>query len=273
MNSKILDGRKLAKSREAKLKKKLSSLKFTPKVVSILIGSDPPSVLYTSMKQKKALEVGIEFEPIEFSVDTPVSEIVKKIYELNKDPKIAGIMIQLPMPKEFLIGLDPKEIIELIDPKKDIDGLTSKRLVPPAAAKASMQILLDEGVEVKGKNAVVLGASELVGKPMGRLLEEYGAKVIVCNSKTEDLVEKTRKADIIVSAVGKPGILTGDMVSKGVVVVDIGAEKVGDKVVGDADFESVSKKASRITPVPGGVGPMTIIALMENVLELVEKYK
>src|SRR3989344_5060805 len=205
MNSKILDGRKLAKSREAKLKKKLSSLKFTPKVVSILIGSDPPSVLYTSMKQKKALEVGIEFEPIEFSVDTPVSEIVKKIYELNKDPKIAGIMIQLPMPKEFLIGLDPKEI--------------------------------------------------------------------VCNSKTEDLVEKTRKADIIVSAVGKPGILTGDMVSKGVVVVDIGAEKVGDKVVGDADFESVSKKASRITPVPGGVGPMTIIALMENVLELVEKYK
>src|SRR3989344_4860555 len=166
MNSKILDGRKLAKSREAKLKKKLSSLKFTPKVVSILIGSDPPSVLYTSMKQKKALEVGIEFEPIEFSVDTPVSEIVKKIYELNKDPKIAGIMIQLPMPKEFLIGLDPKEIIELIDPKKDIDGLTSKRLVPPAAAKASM-----------------------------------------------------------------------------------------------------------ITPVPGGVGPMTIIALMENVLELVEKYK
>lgn len=273
MYSKIIDGKKLASLREEKLKKKLSRLKFTPKVVSILIGDDPPSLIYTSMKQKKALEVGIEFEPLNFSSDTPVLEVIEKIKSLNNDPSINGIMIQLPMPKEFLKDYDPKEIIELIDPKKDIDGLTSTRLVPPAAAKAAMQILLDAGVEVNGKNAVVLGASELVGKPMGRLLEEHGANVIVCNSKTEDLVGKTRRAEIIICATGKPGILTGGMVSKGVAIIDIGAEKVGDKVVGDADFGSVSKKASIITPVPGGVGPMTIIALMENVLELAEKYK
>lgn len=267
----IIDGKKLAKKREDRLKQKIESLKLKPKVVSILIGNDPPSILYTSMKQKKAKDVGINFLPLKFSIKADFNAVKKKILELNSDMAINGIMIQLPIPKDFLKSHNSSELTEAIDPKKDIDGLTSKRLVPPAAAKASLQILEDMKVEIKNKDAVVLGASELVGKPMGKLLKEKGARVIVCNSKTEDIEQKTKSADLIVCATGKPGILTGDMVSKGVVIIDIGAEKIDGKFVGDADFKTVSKKASLITPVPGGVGPMTVIALMENILKLYEK--
>lgn len=265
-----IDGKKLASIREEKLKQRLSLFKTKPRVVSILIGNDPPSVLYTSIKRKKAKSLGIDFKPIRFYLNNSFQEVSKKIKDLNKDPNISGIMIQLPIPKEFLGNHLQDELIELIDPKKDIDGLTQNRLVPPAAAKASLQILHDLDVEISNKNAVVLGASKLVGIPMGQLLEKEGVRVIVCNSKTENVKEKTINADIIVCATGKPRILTGDMVSKGVVVIDIGAEKIDGKVVGDADFESVSKKAKHITPVPGGVGPMTVIALMENVADLLE---
>lgn len=268
----IIDGTKLAYEREKKLKKKLRLIKTQPHVVSILIGDDAPSVLYTKMKKKKAAEIGIDFEPIRIRETASSKEVEEIVERLNRDEAVHGIMFQLPFPKKFAAANPASDaLIQKISREKDMDGLTKERLVLPAAVKASISILHDEHIFIKGKYVVVLGASELVGKPAGEALKRFGAKVTVCNSKTENLVEKTKKADIVVCATGVPGILTGDMVSEGVIVIDIGAEKVKGRVVGDADFMSVSEKASKITPVPGGVGPMTVVALMENVVELMER--
>ncbi len=268
----IINGAELAKKRELRLKQSLHRLHKTPNVVSILIGDDPPSVLYTNMKQKKAAEIGIEFKPIRLSETVSYEKVSDIVAEFNNDPSISGIMFQLPFPKKFTDAYaHATDLIQKISPQKDIDGLTRKRLVLPAAVQASVSILQDEKITVRGKRVVVLGASELVGKPAGQAMEKLGGKVEVCNSKTKDLMQKTRNAEIIICATGVPGILTGDMVSDGVIVIDIGAEKVDGKVVGDADFASVATKASKITPVPGGVGPMTVVSLMENIVELCSK--
>ncbi len=273
-NGKIINGMLLAAKREKKLKQALDNLKHKPHVVSILIGNDPPSVLYTHMKQKKAAEIGINFQPIFLPDTVSYQEIVDTVQTFNRDTKIMGIMFQLPFPKKFLIANpDANQLIQLIRPEKDMDGLTQKRRVLPGAVQASISILHDEKISVHGKNVVVLGVSELVGKPAANAMEQLGAYVEVCNSKTKDLAEKTRKADIIICATGVPGLLTGTMISEGVIVIDIGAEKVDGKVVGDVDFGSVVQKAAKITPVPGGVGPMTVISLMENIYTLINKKK
>ncbi len=274
--NKIINGKEIAKKREVILKEKISQLPSPISVVSILVGQDPPSVLYTNLKQKKALELGITFAPILFPQTVTFDEVKNKIEQLNLDSSIDGIMLQLPLPKEFLGTHKHQDLTELITPYKDIDGLTAKRMVPPAAVHAVLCLLEEEHIDVSGKNTVVLGASELVGKPMAAELEKLGAKISVIDSKTKDPSALTKQAQIIVSAVGKPGVLTGDMVSEGVIVIDVGTLVIEDqlekdapkKVVGDVDFESVFPKASKITPVPGGVGPMTIIALLENCLEL-----
>ncbi len=280
LDLKIINGKEIAKRREAVLQAKIDALSGSISVVSILVGDDPPSVLYTHLKQKKAMDLGITFEPIFFPETIGFAEVAEKIAQLNSDPSVDGIMIQLPLPKEFLGERSHQDLTELINSKKDIDGLTSGRLVPPAAVAAVLSILEEEKIEVSGKEVAVMGASELVGKPMAHELEKLGAKVSVINSKTERPEEITRKASLIVSAVGKPGILTGEMVSDGVVVIDVGTLVIEDalekdapkKVVGDVDFESVYPKASKITPVPGGVGPMTIIALLENCVRLKNKF-
>lgn len=272
MDSKIIDGRKLANFRQEKLVEKIKTLTKTPKVVSILVGDDPPSVLYTKIKQMKAEEIGINFQPIHLASPHVKWEVVcAKIKELNKDEGVDGIMVQLPLPVEFLKGKDDSELLELIDPKKDVDGLTKNGPYLSATAKAVMIIIEEENIEVSGKNVVVVGASDLVGKPVAEQLKEKGALVQICNTKTEDLKADTLKADVLISATGVLGLITGDMVKNGVVVIDVGAEKVDGKLRGDVDFESVYPKASRITPVPGGVGPMTVISLMENVVEAVYK--
>jgi methylenetetrahydrofolate dehydrogenase (NADP+)/methenyltetrahydrofolate cyclohydrolase len=268
----IINGAKLAREREKKLKKSLEKLQKKVEVVSILIGSDAPSVLYTGMKQKKAAEIGITFRPIRLAEHVSYKEVVDLVDDLNNDPAISGIMFQLPFPQLFTqANPAAQELIQRINPHKDMDGLTRKRLVLPAAVQAFISILHDETISVQGKKAVVLGASDLVGKPAGTALASLGALVEVCNSKTKNLHAKTRAADIIVCATGVPGILTADMVHDGVIVIDIGAEKVKGKVVGDVDFAGVAPKASIITPVPGGVGPMTVISLLENAVRLARK--
>lgn len=274
---KKINGKQIAEKRQLALTEKVKELEPIS-VVSILVGDDPPSVLYTGLKQKKALEVGITFTPITFSADTSFEEVVNKIKELNNDSSIDGIMLQLPLPKTFLGEHTHQELTELIDPEKDIDGLSSNRLVPPAAVAAVLSILESQYITVFDMPVVVMGNSDLVGKPMAQELEKMGGHVSIIDSKTENPAELTLEAALIVTAVGKPGILTGEMVHEGVVVIDIGTLVIEDqldgevqkKVVGDVDFESVLPKAKLITPVPGGVGPMTIIALLENCVKLKE---
>ncbi|MDD2823441.1 MAG: tetrahydrofolate dehydrogenase/cyclohydrolase catalytic domain-containing protein [Candidatus Daviesbacteria bacterium] len=270
MEDNIIDGRKLALLRQQKLEEVIKTLNKTPKVVSFLIGEDAPSVLYTNIKQKKAIEIGINFQPIHLASPLVEWEVVcSKIEELNQDESVDGIMVQLPLPEEFLKGKNDSELLELIDGEKDVDGLTTKGKFLSATARSVISILEDENISVEGKKVVVVGASNLVGKPVAESLRKMNANVEVCDTKTTNLKECTLQADILISATGVPGLITGDMVKDNVIVIDVGAEKVDGKVVGDVDFESVAHKASRITPVPGGVGPMTVISLMENVVEAV----
>ena len=277
---KLIDGKKLAERREIELKKKVRGLGRIPNGVNILIGDDPSSVLYTQIKEKKAKELGINFTTLKFSLGGNSNppprwdEVVKKIEELNQDNNTDGLMIQLPLPKEFLGSHQTEELLALIDPQKDIDGLNYARKTSsfvPAAVKAVLSILEDENIEISGKQVVIVGASDLVGKPIAKEIEKRGDKVVICDKGTADLKECMLQADILISATGVPGLITGDMVKKGIVVIDVGSEKVDEKLVGDVDFASVYPKVSKITPVPGGVGPMTVISLMENVVEAVKK--
>lgn len=269
MEDKIIDGKKLAEKREEKLIKEIKGLPKTPKIVSLLVGTDAPSVLYTNIKQKKACEMGICFEALKFPADMEFDQVLSDITQLNEDPEVDGIMVQLPLPKEFLKNKDEHDLLEAIDGKKDIDGLTSKKVFLSATAKAVVSIIEDEKISVYRKKVVVVGASDLVGKPVATELSRMGAIVEVCDSKTGDLKSHTQTADVLISATGVPNLIKGDMVKQGVVVIDVGAEKVDGKLVGDVDFASVAPKAFKITPVPGGVGPMTVISLMENVVQSV----
>lgn len=270
--AKIIDGKKWAKLHEEKLKVIVGELKKVPHGVNMLIGDDPTSVLYTQIKENKAQELGINFETKKFVIPLGKWEtVVEEIKRLNNDPEIEGIMVQLPLPEEFLNGHGTGELLQVIDPQKDIDGLTGKGSFPPAAVESVLLLLKDEQIEVQNKKVVVVGASDLVGKPAAKELEKLGAIVEICNSKTENLASKTLSADILVTATGVPGLITGEMVKDGAVVLDVGAEKVDGKLLGDVDFDSVYLKASKITPVPGGVGPMTVITLMQNVVKLVKE--
>lgn len=270
--SEIIDGKKWAKVHEEKLKEKIKTLKKVPHGVNILVGDDPSSVLYTQIKEKKAQDLGLNFQTKRFVLTPSRWEAVgEEIKRLNENSEIDGIMVQLPLPEEFLQGRSPKELLMLIDPAKDIDGLTGKGPFPPAAVGAVLSLLKDEGIKVYGKKVVVLGASDLVGKPIAQELLKLGAEVEICDKDTPDIKGKTLQADFLVSATGVPHLVKGDWVKDGVVVIDVGAEKVDGKLLGDVDFESVYPRASRITPVPGGVGPMTVITLMENVVQLVKE--
>lgn len=278
MDSKIIDGKSIAKIREEKLKEEVAKLGVIPKVVSILIGDDAPSILYTNIKQKKAGELGINFEPIKLPADIDFYKVSSLIIDLNNDPGANGIMIQLPVPKKFLVEHKTQELLNLINPKKDVDGLVSESPFQTAAVKAVFNILEEERIDVKNKYCVMVGSSDLIGKPIADGLKALGGMVKLCNSKTENLEQFTKQADILVSATGVPNLIKGDMVKEGVVVIDVGVmvmeedkednkELENKKVLGDVEFELVIKKASKITPVPGGVGPVTVVSLLENVVE------
>ena len=267
----ILDGRGIADNRLERLAEEIRASGITPRLATVMVGEDPGSRLYVRMKHRSCERVGIGSVSVELPGETPTAEVAGEVGGLGEDPSIDGILVQLPLPHY----LDGKEIIAAIPPEKDVDGFTplslgrlfsGDPLFIPCTPLGVMALLAEYDLSVEGKDAVVVGRSLEVGRPMAALLMNAGATVTVCHSKTRNLAEKTRGADILVSAVGKPGIITGDMVRKGVVVVDVGTSMVDGKPRGDIEFSSVEPLARAITPVPGGVGPMTIAMLMENTL-------
>jgi methylenetetrahydrofolate dehydrogenase (NADP+) / methenyltetrahydrofolate cyclohydrolase len=262
----LIDGRRIAQLREKKLRA-TSNLQITPKVVSIVIGDDEASHLYTKMKMEKAQSLGIDFEPRFFKEDSPYDEVINLIRDLNADVSVKGIMVQLPIPDQFLGGHDWKEVVNQIDRSKDIDGLKyPDSPFLPATALAVLSIIDEEGIEVSGKKVTVLGRSNLVGKPVAAELTKRGAEISVVHSKTKNPKEIVLDADIVISAVGKPYLVKKDWIKEGAVVIDVGTSPLDGKIVGDVEPEA-AERASKMTPVPGGVGPMTVISLMENVLK------
>ena len=267
----IMDGKKVSLKIKEELIEKVKELDEKPSLVVIQVGEDPASNVYVNAKAKLAKEIGYEFEHARFSEDVEEEELIKKIEEINASPKINGVIVQLPIPKHLNASL----IINKIDPVKDVDGLTelnagklltSTSSLVSCTPKGIMTLLREYNIELAGKHVVIVGRSNLVGKPLISLCLNENATVTICHSKTVGLENYTREADILIVAVGKPKLISSSMVKDGAVVIDVGINRLNNKLCGDVDYEEVSKKASLITPVPGGVGPMTTISLMENVL-------
>ena len=277
LDGKILDGRKLSKKIEEKVSEEVKQLKqtcgCTPGLAVVLVGQDPASAAYVNMKKKACDRVG--FYSITHDMPETISQeaIEKTIVMLNNDSNVDGILIQLPLPSH----IDTTKLLELVDPAKDVDGFhpyNVGRLVTnldgfvPCTPLGVMELLSEYEIDVKGKNCVVVGASNIVGKPMAALLLNADATVEVCHIFTDDLKKHTLNADIVLCGVGVINLITEDMVKDDVVIVDIGVSRTKEgKLVGDVDFENVSKKSSYITPSPGGVGPMTIAMLLSNTLK------
>lgn len=287
MSAEMIDGKMISAQVNSETAQEVKELKekygITPALAVILVGEDPASQVYVSRKAKMCEELGIRSEKIVLSAETTQEELLAVVERLNNDPEIHGILVQSPPPKH----IDEKAIVDAISPAKDVDCFHPQNVgrvllgerdgFLPCTPWGVTVLLERSGITTSGKNVVVLGRSNIVGKPMAALLLGKGfsgdATVTVCHSKTKDLADHTRRADIIVAAIGKPEFLKGDMVSEGVVVIDVGINRVpgtetktGFKLVGDVAFDEVAAKASKITPVPGGVGPMTIAMLMKNTI-------
>ena len=277
--AKILDGKETARKILEELKARCAILKekgVVPGLAVVLVGNDPASAIYVGQKEKACAEVGFKSFRHELLADTAEPELFALVDRLNGDPSVHGILVQLPLPK----GLSADRTIERIDPCKDVDGfhpLNAGLLacglpgVVPCTPKGVMRLLRDHGIPLEGKKAVVVGRSNIVGKPMAQLLLAANMTVTVCHSRTPDLAAETLQADVLVVAAGKPGIVDGSMVKEGAVVVDVGIHRTPEGIVGDVKFDEAAERASWITPVPGGVGPLTIAMLLENTLELAER--
>ena len=275
--SKIIDGKELAKKVRLELKDEVEKLKkdenIHPKLAVIMVGSDPASQIYVRNKSKACDEIGIEFEEFLLDENTTQKVLLHLIDKLNENEKVNGILLQSPIPK----NLDINEAFRRISPEKDVDGFNPVNVGKLTLGQKGfvsctpfgvIKMLEEYNIDIEGKNAVVLGRSNIVGKPMSQCLLNKNATVTICHSKTKNINEITKNADIIVAAIGKKEFVKGDMVKEGAVVIDVGINRGEDgKLKGDVDFEEVSKKASYITPVPGGVGPMTIAMLMTNVVK------
>jgi methylenetetrahydrofolate dehydrogenase (NADP+)/methenyltetrahydrofolate cyclohydrolase len=283
MTAQILDGKALAQELRAGFKERtaiLTAKGHQPGLVVILVGEDPASQVYVKNKVAACEAVGMYSEKLVYPVDVAPAVVLDKIAELNADAKVHGILVQLPLPAHF----DEAAVLEAIIPEKDVDGFHAENVGAlaqgqprfiPCTPYGVMKMFEKGGVNLSGKEAVVIGRSNIVGKPMALLLINAGATVTVCNSRTRDLKAHTRNADIIVAAVGKPRFVTADMVKSGAVVIDVGINRLpaeqGGKLCGDVDYESVKEVAGWITPVPGGVGPMTITMLLANTIEAAER--
>ncbi len=283
MTAQLIKGAEVARQIREELKQEIADLKakhnIVPGLVTVLVGADPASQVYVGAKEKTSKELGIYSERYDLPADTSQADLLKMIDKLNKDPKINGILVQLPLPK----GLNEEEVLYAIDPRKDVDGFhpvnVGKLMIGepdylPCTPAGIQQLLIRSRTQIEGAEVVVVGRSNIVGKPIANMLlqkaDGANATVTVCHTRTRDMTFHTRRADILIVAAGKPKAITGDMVKEGVVVIDVGVNQVGTTaegkriLEGDVDFESVSAKAKAITPVPGGVGPMTITMLMMN---------
>jgi methylenetetrahydrofolate dehydrogenase (NADP+)/methenyltetrahydrofolate cyclohydrolase len=283
MTAQLIKGAEVAKQIREELAVEIAELKakhnVVPGLVTVLVGADPASQVYVGAKEKTSKELGIYSERHDIPAETTQSELLALIDRLNKDPKINGILVQLPLPKH----LNETEVLYAIDPKKDVDGFhpvnVGKLMIGepdyiPCTPHGIWQLLIRSGVQIEGAEVVVVGRSNIVGKPIANILlqkqKNANATVTVCHTRTRDMTFHTKRADIIIAAVGKAKAITADMVKEGVVVIDVGVNEVGKTadgkriLAGDVDFEAVKEKASAITPVPGGVGPMTITMLMMN---------
>ena len=280
MTAKIIDGKAIAQEVRAEWKVRADALKargVTPGLAVIIVGEDPASKVYVANKVKACAELGLHSEHIVMPADTSEAALLAKIKELNEDKKIHGILVQLPVPKH--IASD--KVLNAISPDKDVDGfhpmnvgalVTGNMRFAPCTPYGAMKLLEKCGVSVEGTHAVVVGRSNIVGKPMALLLLQANATVTICTSKTRDLAKFTRDADILVVATGKPKMITGDMIKPGAAVIDVGINRMPDgKLCGDVDFDSAKEVAGWITPVPGGVGPMTITMLVANTVRAAER--
>ncbi len=286
MTARILDGKELAADMRAEMKLEVARLKqehdLVPCLAVVLVGDNPASVSYVKGKQKACKEVGLDSRELKFDADLSEAELLQVVVELNGDDEIDGILVQLSLPE----GIDEDRILNAIDPDKDVDGLHPVNLgrlmrgeegFQPCTPRGVQEILVRSGIEVEGRHVVVVGRSTLVGRPVANILTQKSAganaTVTICHTGTRDLVSFTRQADILIVAAGRPCMITAEMVKEGATVIDVGVEQVldpsrkrGYRLVGDVDFDGVREKAGAITPVPGGVGPMTITLLLSNTI-------
>jgi methylenetetrahydrofolate dehydrogenase (NADP+) / methenyltetrahydrofolate cyclohydrolase len=280
MSAKLINGKEISRGKKAEIARKVEELKksgITPGLAVILVGDNPASQTYVTNKQKACNEVGMHSLLVELTDTVTQQELLDKIEQLNVDNTIHGILVQLPLPNH----IDESAIIEAISPEKDVDGfhpvnigrmMTGKDTFLPCTPFGIMVMLKAMNIDLTGKHAVIVGRSNIVGKPVGQLFLNENATVTYCHSKTVNIKEYTKSADILVAAVGKPNFITADFVKKGAVVIDVGINRnQAGKLCGDVDFEQVKEVAGFITPVPGGVGPMTITMLMENTLKSAQK--
>lgn len=276
----IIDGIKIANEIKQQLKSEVEQFKkqtnLVPGLAIVLVGEDPASEIYVEKKIKTAEELGFLATLFSFSETEPESKIIAQIQKLNQDPRYSGIIVQLPLPKCF----DKFKILDAVAKEKDVDGfgLFSQGLLfegragfLPATARGILELIESTGTEIKGKNCVVVGRSLIVGQPVAKILQDRNATVTVCHSHTKNLEFFMKNADILVVAVGIPNFIKGSMVKKSSVVIDVGINKVNGKIVGDVDFSSVAKVADHLTPVPGGVGPLTVVSLLKNTLDAFKK--
>lgn len=275
----LLDGKLLAEIRAGKLKEKVKDLKdngLNPFFCVINIGDDPSSQLYLKTKKKRAAEIGIKQQVYQLQRSESQTNLLSLIDRLNQDPNVNGIMIQLPVPEQ----IDLNEALEHISPAKDVDCLTPSNVgrlwrgdhfVEPATAHGVLALLDYYQIEMRGQNVVIIGRSSIVGKPLAALMLERDATVSILHTKTKNLFEYTKKADILVTAAGQAGLITADMVKDDAVIIDVGINRKKGKTVGDVDFTNVLPKVKYLTPVPGGIGPLTVESLMEQVVALTRR--
>ncbi len=273
MPAEIIDGNRIAKSIRSQIRRRVKELDFTPGLAVVQVGDDPASTIYVANKEKDCGRVKFHSEVHKMPANATQADVINQVRRLNESEDVHGIIVQMPLPN----GVDEGAVIDAISPEKDADGLSPVNLgnllinrerVTPCTPTGVIRLIESTGVEIEGKRAVCLGRSSLVGKPVGLMLLNRNATVTYCHTRTANLAEETRNAEILVVAAGKPGLVSAPMVSEGTIVIDVGISRVNGHAAGDVDYEAVSEVAGYITPVPGGVGPMTRAMLLENTLNL-----
>jgi methylenetetrahydrofolate dehydrogenase (NADP+)/methenyltetrahydrofolate cyclohydrolase len=280
VSAQLIDGKAVAAKLRGEVSAAAAALRqrgITPTLAVVLVGDDPASAVYVRSKTKAAREAGVEPRDHKLPATTTQDELIALVLRLNADPQVDGILVQMPLPKQ----IDPDAILRVLDPAKDVDGLTAtslgylaqgKPVFVPCTPKGCMRLLREIDVDPAGLRAVVLGRSLLVGKPISLLLQNANATVTMCHSRTRELADEVRRADIVVAAIGKPEMVRGDWIRDGAVVLDVGINRMPDgKLVGDVEYAAAAQRARAITPVPGGIGPMTIACLLENTVEAAKR--